>query len=61
MDERIERIAETAGDTLAVVGLGYVGLPLAVAFGRKLAGGRLRRQPAEDRGAQAGRRPHRAN
>ena len=34
MDQRIQQIAEGT-DTLAVVGLGYVGLPLAVAFGRR--------------------------
>ncbi|HSH68554.1 MAG TPA: nucleotide sugar dehydrogenase [Deferrisomatales bacterium] len=34
MDQRLQQIADGT-DTLAVVGLGYVGLPLAVAFGRR--------------------------
>jgi hypothetical protein len=37
------------GRSIAIIGLGYVGLPLAVEFGKCLPGGRLRHQAAAHR------------
>ena len=60
MIDRNETLMDLSHQTIGVIGLGYVGLPLAVEFGKETPGHRLRRAPSTHRGTSLGHATARA-